>query len=356
MKEKHRTIITFITQVILFASAPILSYLIIFKFTADYIKWLTVLFLGVILIIIFKKIDFFFWDLSYDNDSSEISKKEDLIFHDKVKPKKMFYNQRESQSVATLNSLLSEENYRKVIDRLERKGMRKGFACLFSGSPGTGKTETAYQLARQTKRNIMTIDISQTKHSLWGEDEKHIKKIFDSYRNLVEKSEVTPILLLNESDAVINKRTELGQYNRAIDKSENTVQNILLQEIENLTGILIATTNLTQNMDSAFERRFLYRITFDMPCSESRKEIWKTLMPDLPEELCMKLSKEYELSGGQIENIARKVEVNSVLNDNILPMETLLKYCKEENKSSFDTSIKIGFEADKGIQEKLIQL
>jgi len=31
--------------------------------------------------------------------------------------------------------------------------MRKGFACLFSGTPGTGKTETAYQIARETGRN-----------------------------------------------------------------------------------------------------------------------------------------------------------------------------------------------------------
>ncbi|MDR0448827.1 MAG: ATP-binding protein [Treponema sp.] len=257
----------------------------------------------------------------------------------------MFYNQKESQAINTLNSLLSEENYRKVLDRLDSKGMRKGFACLFTGGPGTGKTETVYQIARETKRHIMAVDISQTKDCLYGASEKKIKGIFDTYNNLVGKSEVTPILLFNEADAVISQRKELSDHNRAIDQSENTIQNIILQEMENLTGILIATTNLSQNMDIAFERRFLYRIAFDKPSAENREEIWRTLMPDLPEELCQELSKKYELSGGQIENIARKVEVNLILSNNILPMATLLQYCKDEIHSSIDNSRKIGFTA-----------
>ncbi|MCL2007196.1 MAG: ATP-binding protein [Treponema sp.] len=292
---------------------------------------------------IIKEVDYFYYILFSDNDSSGSPEKDELILHDKIRPKKMFYNQRESQAITMLNSLLSEENYSKVINRLDNKGMRKGFACLFSGGPGTGKTETAYQIARQTRRHIMTVDISQTKNREWGADEKHIKKIFDSYRSLVEKSEITPILLFNESDSVINKRTELGQFNRAIDKSENNVQNIILQEIENLNGILIATTNLARNMDTAFERRFLYRINFDKPTAESRNEIWKMLMPQLPEELCRDLSNKYELSGGQIENIARKAEVNMVLNNDVLPMATLVQYCIEESQSSISTTEKIGF-------------
>ena len=346
MKDNSRKVLTHMVQAILLMAIPYIIYLIIFKFNADFSKWLAVFSIVAIVIYIFGEVDFFFYSIFSENDSLDICEKEGLISHDKVKPKKMFYNQSQSQSIATLNSLLSEENYRKVIDRLDSRGMRKGFACLFSGGPGTGKTETAYQIARETKRHIMTVDISQTKNSAWGEDEKNIKKIFDSYRSLVEKSEVTPILLFNESDAVINKRTELGQFNRAIDKSENTVQNILLQEMENLTGILIATTNLTRNMDAAFERRFLYRINFEKPTAESRKEIWKMLMPELSAELCQELSQKYELSGGQIENIIRKTEVNRVLNDDVLSLAVLRQYCKEEAQSSIDTSKKIGFGSD----------
>jgi len=74
-----------------------------------------------------------------------------------------------------------EENYQKVQGRLSENGMRKGFACLFSGAPGTGKTETAYQIARETGRDIMMVDISNTKSCWFGESEKKIKEVFGHF-------------------------------------------------------------------------------------------------------------------------------------------------------------------------------
>ena len=79
-----------------------------------------------------------------------------------------------------LISLLSDVNYRKILDRLDEKGMKKGFACLFSGGPGTGKTETAYQIARETKRNIMMVDMAEIKSCWVGESEGKIKEVFDA--------------------------------------------------------------------------------------------------------------------------------------------------------------------------------
>jgi len=191
----------------------------------------------------------------------------DLVLFENIKPKKMFYNQKETTAINTLTSLLKEENYRKILGRLEGKGMRKGFTCLFSGDPGTGKTETVYQIARETKRNIMAVDISETRSCWFGDSEKKIKEIFNTYRKAVENSKIAPILLFNEADAIIKKRNS-GEY--IVGQTENRIQNIILQEMENFSGILIATTNFTENMDSAFERRFLYKVSFDRPGIESR--------------------------------------------------------------------------------------
>jgi len=113
--------------------------------------------------------------------------------------------------------------------------------------------------------------------------------------------------------------------------------------MENLNGIMIATTNLSQNMDSAFERRFLYKITFDKPSVESRKGIWKSLLPDLPDDKVDELSRKYELSGGLIENIARKVEVDAIINGSEMCMDTLTQYCKDEIQNGLNTGKKIGF-------------
>ena len=163
---------------------------------------------------------------------------------------------------------------------------------------------------------------------------------------MTESSEIAPILLFNEADAVIGKRKEFGSGSRAIDQTENTIQNIILSEMETLSDILIATTNLINNMDSAFERRFLYKVTFDRPSVESRKGIWNVLLPDLPEKEADELSGKFDLSGGQIENIARKIEVDSIINGGGLAKDTLMHYCKDEVYNSFNTSKRIGFGND----------
>ena len=188
--------------------------------------------------------------------------------------------------------------------------MRKGFACLFHGAPGTGKTETVYQIARATGRDIMMVDIAESKSMWYGESEKRIKKIFDNYRGHLKISEIAPILLFNEADAIIGKRKEVGTG--TIDQTENTIQNILLQEMESLEGIMIATTNLAQNLDKAFERRFLYKIEFEKPAIEAKAKIWNTMLPSLSEEERVELATNYDFSGGQIENIVRKYTVDSI--------------------------------------------
>jgi len=275
----------------------------------------------------------------------DIKNHRNIIQYKKISKKKMYYNSKEASDIQKLITLLQEENFNKIIERLESKGMRKGFACLFSGGPGTGKTETAYQIAYETKRDIMFVDISDTKSMWYGGSEKRIKEIFNSYRNLAEKSDIAPILLINEADAIISKRKEISSANDTIDQTENTIQNIILQEIENLSGILIATSNLIQNMDKAFERRFLYKIIFENPCTASRKEIWQSMLPELSDNAALKLTEEFEISGGQIENIVRKIEVDAILNGKELCMENLIQYCRNEILNCFNMVKKIGFGA-----------
>lgn len=112
-----------------------------------------------------------------------------------------------------------------------------------------------------------------------------------------------PILLFNEADAIIGKR-QVGAE-RAVEKMENSIQNIILQEIEQLDGILIATTNLAENMDKAFERRFLYKIQFEKPDLNCRTQIWQAMIPPLNDADASYLAGKYDFSGGEIENIAR---------------------------------------------------
>jgi SpoVK/Ycf46/Vps4 family AAA+-type ATPase len=177
---------------------------------------------------------------------------------------------------------------------------------------------------------------------MWvGESEKNIKRVFDQYREKVAQQNVTPILLFNEADAIIGKRQEGAE--RAVEKMENSIQNIILQEMETLEGILIATTNLAQNMDKAFERRFFYKIKFNKPSLEARMQIWKTMLPELQEADIRTLAEKYDFSGGQIENVARHYAIDTVLHsDAASSLEKLMAHCDSERLEQKEGR-KIGF-------------
>ena len=265
----------------------------------------------------------------------------DVIQSDSIVEKELFFNNEVKHQLDGLAELLDESHYLSICNRLKGKGHRQGFACLFYGAPGTGKTESVLQLAKKTGRDIMQVNISQVK-SMWvGESEKNIKAIFDRYRAVAKNSKRVPILLFNEADAVIGIRKEGAE--RSVDKMENSIQNIILQEMESLDGIMIATTNLVQNMDAAFERRFLYKVKFDKPELTQRTRIWQSMMPELSEKTAERLASAYDFSGGQIENITRKCDIESILyGEDYVTDEKVEQYCREENIVRKGTT-RIGF-------------
>ena len=265
-----------------------------------------------------------------------------LIPYTSFAKKSLFYETQVQTQIDRLAELLDKDRFTQVTQRLSESGMRKGFACLFYGSPGTGKTETVNQLARITGRDVMLVDVTKIKSCWVGESEQNIKKLFDNYRSYVKKSEVAPILLFNEADAILGIRQESAE--RAVDKMENSIQNIILQEMESLEGIMIATTNLTSNLDKAFERRFIYKIEFKRPSVEAKQMIWKSMIPSLSDETALSLAKGYDLSGGQIENVARKCTVEYILSGNEPSNAQMKEFCESESMDSRQPARKkIGF-------------
>ena len=251
-----------------------------------------------------------------------------MTHHTDIKEKAMFYNKAEQQQIERLTNLLSQENLPGIQQRLEKQGLRKGFACLFYGAPGTGKTETVLQIARRTGRDIMQVDIAGLRDKYVGESEKNIKSVFERYRTACKQSEVMPILFFNEADAIINKRTE--NIEDSVDKMNNAMQNIILQELENLEGILIATTNLTSNFDKAFERRFLFKVEFHIPEVSVKQQLWSCMLQGISEEEARHLAVSYNFSGGQIENIARQRTIDFILSGKQSSLKDIEGYCKAE--------------------------
>lgn len=254
-------------------------------------------------------------------------KKDNIIIPTDIIKRELIFDPLEMKQLQNLKSLLFEVNFNRTLQKLTEKGLPKGITALFHGAPGTGKTEIVKQLAKETNRNIMKVDISQTKSMLFGESEKKIKQIFTDYKSYTKDCEITPILFFNEADAIISKRKEIGNSNTG--QTENAIQNIILEELENFEGIFIATTNLVGNLDSAFDRRFLFKIPFQKPTLSIREKIWKLKFPHLDEEACRLLADKFDFSGGQIDNIVRKKEIQEIIHGTT-NLDNILSFCTEE--------------------------
>ena len=200
-----------------------------------------------------------------------------MIEPEKIKQKDLFFDGNTDAAYRSLIKGLSEENFKKMQKKLYQNNMPTGVTAIFYGHPGTGKTEMAYQIAKATGRKVIPVDVTQTKEMWFGESEKRMKEVFENYKRACLRSKTTPILLFNEADAVFSKRKDVEKGNCA--QTENAMQNIILEEMEDFKGILIATTNLEDNFDKAFERRFLYKVKFERPSEATKMKIWRNKMP-----------------------------------------------------------------------------
>ena len=171
----------------------------------------------------------------WEGISLEFVEKKDkrLIYHDQIQKRNLFYNSGEELQLEPIKKSFSNTAFTILQSRLKSKNMSAGITVLLYGSPGTGKTETVYQLAKKHNRPIFKVEISETKSMWFGEIQKLVKKIFTDYYNFKKTQKICPILLFNESDAIIGKRKSAGSS--SVSDTENAIQNVLLEELKTLT-------------------------------------------------------------------------------------------------------------------------
>lgn len=231
----------------------------------------------------------------------------------------------------------------------EMPGHAGRLVMLLHGPPGTGKTALAHAIAGSLGRPLITTDISKILDKWFGESEKRLSKVFLTYRQIAKRTNQLPILLLNEADQIISKR---GSINQTTDRTYNHMQNILLENLETFNGILIATTNMIDNIDDAFSRRFDLKLELDRPTAKDRKRLWRKLIPPkLPsaDDIDLgALAEQYDFSGGQIELVIRNTAIavaDRPESEQMVHQADLIKYANLEQHSSFDdnSNNRIGF-------------
>ncbi|OOX98736.1 AAA family ATPase [Campylobacter coli] len=246
-----------------------------------------------------------------------------------------------------LENILKQQD-KKVLERLNSWGIKSNknieAKIIFYGPAGTGKTMSALAMAKSMKKTVLSFDCSKILSKWVGESEQNVRKIFDTYKNIVQTCKQSPILLLNEADQFLSTRVESSSGS---DKMHNQMQNIFLEQIERFNGVIIATTNFLESLDSAFSRRFDYKIEFKKPDFKDRLKMWEKFLPrkaSFEKAFDVNILANYELSGAQIlmvvKNTALKVAVTE---DGVFKMQDFIESIQKELNSSFDKSKIVGF-------------
>ena len=238
---------------------------------------------------------------------------------------------------------------KRVLKLLKEWGIKQSndieAKIIFYGPPGTGKTLTATAIAKELEKPILSLDSSKILSMYVGESEKNVRRMFDEYYNICEKLKNKPVLLLNEADQFLSSRTTAA-FSSA-DKMHNQMQNIFLEQLEKFDGLLIATTNLLETIDSAFSRRFDYKIMFEKPGIRERKKLWKLKLPknaEYEKHFDINALSKYELTGAQIEVVIKNTALKVAMRKNpVFKTVDFIDEIKKEKGSAFDSEKELGF-------------
>lgn len=222
-----------------------------------------------------------------------------------------------------------QHNHTLMNDWGFQKKLKPGYKSLFYGPPGTGKTLVACLIGQLCEMDVYRIDLSMIVSKYIGETEKNLEKVFQMAENK------NWILFFDEADSLFGKRSGV---NDAHDRYANQGTAYLLQRIEDFNGIVILATNLKNNIDEAFARRFKTIIYFPIPEPHERLRLWQQSFSHatvLEEKIDLKhLAKKHELTGGMIMNVT--------------------SYCSLMALKRSENVIRLN-DAEKGIQNELVK-
>ncbi len=178
-------------------------------------------------------------------------------------------------------------------------GGRGGIKALFTGDSGTGKTLAAEVIAGELGMPLLKIDLSQVVSKWVGETEQHLEALFR------EAEDSHGVLFFDEADALFGKR---GEVQHGVDRYANLEVSYLLQRVEEHAGLVVLASNLKDNIDAAFTRRFQVTVHFPRPEPRERRRLWEIAFPPgapLEAGLDLDVLARLDLTGAGITGAAR---------------------------------------------------
>ena len=259
-----------------------------------------------------------------------------------IEEKELFFPAVDRKDMERIRLAAIPAEYDRIISELKAKKLRPCLSVLMYGPPGTGKTEFSLQVARETGRALLKADASKLNGIYIGEGAINYRNLFQTYRYICAVSGLAPILFLDEGDGMMSKR--ISDVQRAADKDSNSIQNVLLEELNTLPGLVIVTTNLVSNLDEAMFRRFMIKAQFHLPDAEARTAIWLSKLPSLTRDEAATLAREFPISGGLIDNVVSMATMDEILYKRPATLSDLLSYCQSQQMGKeLPVARKIGY-------------
>lgn len=222
----------------------------------------------------------------------------------------------------------AREALQTVAGRAFANNLNRGVRALFGGPSGTGKTLAARALASELHMDIYRVDLASVVNKYIGETERNLNEVFS------RAEELDVILLLDEGDSLMSKRTDVQSSN---DRYANLETNYLLQRMENYEGILIVTSNASQRIDQAFVRRLDVVIEFELPTAFEREVLWTLHLSsqhEITPSVLDSVVNQCALTGGQIRNAALYATLLALHNDTAIQDTHYIEAVKREYRKA----------------------
>jgi hypothetical protein len=297
------------------------------------------------------------WSNQYKNQDYH-SEYYDVVNPENITEEKLYYSTKDKKNLDKIERLLSDNNLQQSYSKGKEHGLTEGIKIILrSEGFGTGKSSWVKQLARKTGRKILQVNLSSLKSTFFSESQKNIQNLFDIYKNVVDEilksggdreGNRIPILFIDEVSSLFVSRNNLNDSNNsAVNNTLHEMTSIILSNLDCFKGILICTSNTFSNsgyeIEGGLSRRLNIKLNIDTPDHNVRFDIIKdNLQMWLNEEECRLLSKEFFVTGGQIQVIKQRIVSDLILN-NPITFEIVKEYFEVEQCGWKTKSCPIGF-------------
>lgn len=224
----------------------------------------------------------------------------------------LFYNGEALKTLDDITEYLEPRNYDRLESYFNDRMKPLAFTVLLEGASGTGKTAFCREIARRTKRPLLSVDIATLRYSDYGKDEKSIRQVFEDYEDFSAIGQ-KPILFLDECDTLLTSRQSPDGQNSPLVNCLNTVTEIFMQELEHINGIVFMTTNHVEHIDKAIARRLMFQVHIGHPEREVQVKLWRSFFPYLTESEAEFAAETTNFTGGQILQVQKKAQLKEIL-------------------------------------------